>query len=352
MSIIQKIIKDNDMLVGAGIQQEAIYNAATYLLFNAKHSSEVRVLLDRNILTRLVNIAKGRNIKPDDSQYKLVSAAMAFFIFCEAIIEPSMAIYEYGFLRDHFQAIDDLAYFRIADHIHPQRYADIALGRAVFIEEKELNIAKRYLKNFPKTKEENFSKQLSIWELNYLFALKIAHLKKSTLSPEQQIEAYFKWMEEETLFNAVASLFATIFLCPNPPEKKMIKGIGSNDNLQLLCGIKNAAWDITYISHWGKSVKISPPTTTWLLCSHDKAMKRIAKTLFVPDEHNEEVSLMNFVSEYWDERRASTVVNTIIKHLTAAKENESERNKILSERFMRFPRMIKDLENDLGGTDA
>src|SRR3990172_6556150 len=319
ISLIQKIMKDNDILVGAGIQQEAIYNAADYLLFNEKHSGELRVLFDRNFLTRLVNIAKRKNINSTDPQYKLVSAAMAFFIFCEVIIEPNMAIYEYGFKKDHIQANDDLTYFRIADHIHPQKYADIALGRAISVEKKELNIARSYLKNFSKTKEDNFSKQLSKWELNYLFALKIAQLKKSTLSPKQQIEAYFKWMEEEALFNAVASVFATIFLSPNPPEGKMIEGIGSSDNLKFLHGIQKAAWDMTYITYWGKSIRMSQPTTTWLLCSNDKAMKRIAKALFVPDEHNEELSLTNFVSEYWCGRRALTVVNAIIKHSTSAK---------------------------------
>ena len=101
ISLIQKIMKDNDILVGAGIQQEAIYNAADYLLFNEKHSGEVRVLFDRNFLTRLVNIAKRKNINSTDPQYKLVSAAMAFFIFCEVIIEPNMAIYEYEIGRAH-----------------------------------------------------------------------------------------------------------------------------------------------------------------------------------------------------------------------------------------------------------
>ena len=144
-------------------------------------------------------------------------------------------------------------------------------------------------------------------------------MQSKTMGAVTEFQLKKRLTQEEALFNAVASVFATIFLSPNPPEGKMIEGIGSSDNLKFLHGIQKAAWDMTYITYWGKSIRMSQPTTTWLLCSNDKAMKRIAKALFVPDEHNEELSLTNFVSEYWCGRRALTVVNAIIKHSTSAK---------------------------------
>lgn len=287
-------------------------------------------------------------MKVSDSLYKLVSAAMTFFIFTEVIIEPSLAVYEYGFYKNHAVAKDDLVNFRVADHIHPQKFADIALGKALSVDFKELEIAKTYLVNFPETEETDFSKQLSLWELSYLFALKIAQLKKSnSLTPEQQMDVFYKWMVEETLFNAVASVFASLYLSHNPPEKKMIKGIESLDTSKLYHGIQNAAWDLVYIAHWGKCIRQSPNNISWLLCSNDKAMRLIAKSLFVPEEQDEETSLINMLSICWNPNSARNIAKTIINYSEGVQNNTSERNEILKKRFGQFPDMIKNLEIEL-----
>jgi hypothetical protein len=198
---IQKMLKASDVLVGACVDKLALYNFADYLIFKEEYSGEVRVLLDRNFLTRIVDLARGKTVNSADPLYSLVSAAMSFFIYCDVIIDPAVALYEYGHHQGHSEATDDLSYFRIADHVHPQAFADIALGRSDIIEKYELDTAKGFCENTLESKEDNYAKQISDWRLNYLFALKIAQLKKLSLLPEQKIEKFLIWMHEETLFS-------------------------------------------------------------------------------------------------------------------------------------------------------
>jgi hypothetical protein len=167
-------------------------------------------------------------------------------------------------------------------------------------------------------------------------------LKKSRLSPVDKIFKFYEWMANEVLFNAVASVFATQYLSPNPPSRKMIKNINSH-GVSILNGIKNSAWDMTYLTYWGKSVKRNSCLN--LLCSKDKGMIKIAKHLFSDESIPQEDSLTKLIGSCWG-KYTRGIVEKYFDVLNCVNK-DGDRDVQLPARFSMFPEMTKTLETEL-----
>lgn len=108
--------------------------------------------------------------------------------------------------------------------------------------------------------------------------------------------------------------------------------------------MKNAAWDLTYLTTWRKLTK-SQSETLWFFCSLDKKLQSIARLLYA--KKGEEKDAFNkFIEQYWDKK--SSEINRYYKNLgEAIFSNEESRGNHNSNVLTRIDKMIEALELSL-----
>ena len=62
----------------------------------------------------------------------------------------------------------------------------------------------------------------------------------------------------------------------------MLKGVGSGSLEASIRGIRNAAWDLVYLSYWARKATANDPRVGWVFCSRDGALMEIARSLASP----------------------------------------------------------------------
>jgi hypothetical protein len=152
------------------------------------------VLMDNNIFTRVVDLAKGNKIPSDQTEaYQLCCAVMCSFILGRFNIEPNIALYERTSKNSHSQAIEDLYYFKVAHHLDPMGYARLALGLTNEFSNEETHAAKKIIEgnNFRDTEESNYGKLLNDWKLKYLHLLKVTALSKSAHEDTENVRVFW-----------------------------------------------------------------------------------------------------------------------------------------------------------------
>ncbi|TAN65660.1 MAG: hypothetical protein EPN17_15945 [Methylobacter sp.] len=343
---IKKIVREGNPLITTAYIED-IYFLENYML--SGKNAKFNVLLDNNIFTRLVYLAKGGQIQGDDESiktYKFCCAVMCFFILGGFDIEPNLALYERASKNTHSNAIKDIDHFRVADHIHPMGYAELALGVRDKFSDKEINKARNIIdKNLQKTEEQNYSKQLNDWKIKYLHLLKIIEIQKCKLEDTEQIKIFFEWITKDCFTTPATIMFALLFFSPNRHSLgKMIKNVNSQNN-KLKDGLKNAAWDLTYLTSLRNKSKNQSEDTIWFLCTHDKLLQTIARSLYLKEGQEIETAVYNLINEFWGTKKGSQVYDYYKKMVVTVSENNiarTERNREISKQV---GKMIEDLES-------
>jgi hypothetical protein len=87
------------------------------------------------------------------------------------------------------------------------------------------------------------------------------------------------WTYRYWHFSAPAILLATYALSHNPP-KNVFKNVRSPNREKALAGVKNAVWDLVYITEWYEKIKVQAKThELTVLCSRDKLLLNVAELL-------------------------------------------------------------------------
>ncbi len=229
------------------------------------------LLADRNITSRFAQIAKGAIA---DGQLRTVAAVMSFCQCLDILIEPSVAFHELASSQGNEQANTELAWFRAADNGNPRAWIAYALGERDALPQPYQPHARSV---------HDFAYPLYRWRRNYAAALKIGKLElQASLTPLERIMRLLDWMERDFIVAGPAAMLACIYFAPlSPPKKGLLKQLKSPDRGRAIAGIKNAAWDITYLSDFVKRVNDTPGgETRYLLASLDTSMHLIARSLF------------------------------------------------------------------------
>lgn len=307
--LVAAIVKHNDLFILGPSNVPDEYDVKSYIIASQALERDLRALVDNNLITRAISLARGARIPPEPENkkgYALAAATMAFLIAADFLIEPSMSIYEKASKSNHEAAKEELFYFRVADHVHVQQWINIALERQNQIEPHEIDYAKKLvLATQPKVEENNFHKILNPWKVNYYFILKAAALWKNLDQDVAAAEHFIRWMADESFFNAASMIFSLIYLSPKR-YRGMIKGIESTSKERFHNGLKNAAWDLAYITQWSKYCREASTNTLWLLCSNDLALRAIARWLYTEDRQHDPLEFL--LSHYWDSNKAKQIV--------------------------------------------
>ncbi len=346
---IKKILRDAKPLIASSTIED-IYCLERYML--RQEGLNLNVLIDNNIFTRVVDLAKGNKIPTEEKKaevYRFCCAVMCFFILGRFNIEPNIALYEKASKNSHSQAIEDLYYFRVADHIHPMGYARLALGLTNEFSNKEIQSAKKIIDgNFRDTEESSYGKLLDDWKLKYLHLLKVTALSKDTLEDTENARIFLEWITHDCSTSPGSIIFALLFFSPKRSSlPTMIKKINNGNPDTLIKGIKNAAWDLTYITKYRKLSKNQLEQTIWFFCSNDKLLKIIARTLHLKEGEKIETAMHSLINYYWGNKKG----NKVYKYYNAMEMAISldEQARIIHNRKIGFQidQMISELESEI-----
>jgi hypothetical protein len=347
---IVELVRSLDPIVASPSTIDDRYNLREYIVATTGETASLWALLDNNILTRACALAEGQSaVRPDpnDRSYRIVAAIMCFFILGGFDLEPSVAIYEKSARSDHQKALDALELFRIADHVHPQAYSDLALGRTNCLPPDEIDRAREFASAVrPQQVESDFTRTIKPWQVQYLALLNAAILQANHSDPLTSALAFLEWMENESFFSITGSLFSLAFLSPNRPAR-MIKDVSKPDPDKVLTGVRNAAWDLTYVSAWGRRARRAAPRELSFLCSNDKIVKTMAKPIFVTNEQDTDEELTQFLRKYWPKDAAAKLLAAMNIHQTRITSDTGERRKLVEARYNEMGAAIERAENAL-----
>lgn len=196
--------------------------------------------------------------------------------FCQCsgiLIEPNLALYEWADSSARVAAQRELCLFRQADNLHPAHWSGVALGLVD-------QLPRQCRDALEPPEEVDFEMPLRRWRRNYVLALKLAGLELDGGRAEKKMMRFLNWSHAEFLIGGPATALAALYLAPNSPRKRLLRSLRALDRERAILGIRNAAWDLTYLSDFAKKVQEQDEQRRiHVLCSFDASVRRIAKVV-------------------------------------------------------------------------
>lgn len=299
---ITKILKEGDPFVLSPSNIKEKYTIDQYRLASLRGDVKLKVLLDNNIFTRILPLAKGISIEGNEQGKKAARFAcsiMSFFIMGGFDIEFSLPLYERAYSEAEGSREEDLYYFRVADNLHPQVYADVAVGKKDSFPSYDLEFARDLVDTeYTSTDCSDFENPPILWKHIYLKLLEACKIWKDVDCNITRVSSYLQWVRESSLFIPATESFVLLFFSENRLSK-MIKGINSANKEKLIHGVRNAAWDLKYITYWGNKAEQEQGQTIWFLCSNDNVLKKIAELMLIEKGNERNDFLKNIFMGYW-----------------------------------------------------
>jgi len=234
---------------------------------------------------------------------------MAFAQSANILVEPNLALYEATVAGESEATKQELAQFRIADNLDIKHWADLAMGR-----KSKLSLTDDELSTIPKRSAEiDFEMRLRRWVRNYIILLKLAELELKGLNRNRQITELVTWMYQDFIIGGPALMFAIHYLAPNSERSGLLKNLRSADRERALRGIRNASWDVTWLSEWIRRAGEQKQTNTLtLLCSLDRKLIHLARMLAgnLTDEEFRREGFMKIL-EPWGAKQAGQIVELL-----------------------------------------
>ena len=284
-----------------------MYHPDGFIYEHEIEGNKTVLLPDRNVTSRFAQIAAGETLD-NNKQRQVACSIMAFCQCLDIEIEPSISFHELAQKESNEVAWAELRLFRVADNGNPFEWVDLALNRRGGLKEEDANFKESKLDlEFP----------LRRWNRNYIVTLKIAELeitqKKGTHL--ERLMLLIDWMYSDFMLADPAALLAAIYFAPNsPPRKGLIKNLRSSDRERAVLGVKNAAWDLTYLSDFALRVTEGAGTgSRYVFASFDVNLKNIAKMIFgystVMEQKEELVAVLR---EWWVPGDAVEIANRLL----------------------------------------
>jgi len=266
------------------------------------------VLLDRNIASRMAKITREGASRPLDGPTQVAVDLMALSQSMNLDLEPVIAFRELAQGQGNDAALEELRWFRAADHGQAHAWIDVALGRA------------DALPSVPDSDKEDhdLAAPLHRWRCNYAVLLKAAELELMPLPPKDRMARLLDWMASDFIIAGPAALFCAMFFSPFASKAGLFKHLRSPDRRRALSGIRNAAWDVTYLSGLSRRVIAEPyETKRHLLATADRALAEIAPLMFIDAQDMETFGQALCVQiEPWWRRDAAAVASWFASAIT------------------------------------
>lgn len=127
---IEKMVRNSNAITAIwSVDEFDRYSLDAYMKETKIDGSKFFAMLDHNMFSRIIGIAKNRGKRAYTPQEKTACALLAFLQLADVAIEPNRAIYEIMDSCDHNEAMNKLSLFRAFEKLDPQILIELALGR-------------------------------------------------------------------------------------------------------------------------------------------------------------------------------------------------------------------------------
>lgn len=270
------------------------------LVFSDQIEGLATILIpDRNIASRMARIATQEDYPRDHPVTQVAIQLMAFAQAMNLDIAPGIAFHELAHRAGNHLAHRELNWFRVADQGNAKPWIDLALGRT----------AKIHL-GLPQALEtHNLAYPPGRWDRNYIVAMKIAEFARASLRPVERMTALLDWMIDDFILAGPAVIFAARYFATHGARGGMVKHLKSADRERALAGVRNAAWDITYLSEFVRLIPAGEHNAKrYILATCDRALAEVAPLLLLGPEESEDLpSLSGALGTWWSKRDARTI---------------------------------------------
>lgn len=272
---IEKMVRDSKAITAIwSVDEFDRYSLVAYVKETAVEKSKFFAMLDHNIFSRIIGIAKNKGKRPFTPQEKTACALLAFLQLADVSIEPNHATYEIMDSCNNGEAIDKLSLFRAFDNLDSQILIELALDRRDKIPVEMLK--PHAIESIVPKKGEDFRS----WKIYRGFVLKMAIIDLQRGSPFDKFMRFIDWVYKEFIFMNAAMVFGSV-LFSEKRFKEMLK-TGSKVKDNVLKGVRNATWDINLAYYWSqKAFREKEDGIFWLLCTEDNALRAVADSLIV-----------------------------------------------------------------------
>lgn len=266
---VEEMLASNRLLVDP-LDTESV-RPCRLVNYSLEPEDEFKCLLDRNVVSYLIELVKGKNVSSDkvDDCYKLTAGLQAFLNASEILSEPSMAYHEYMESSGLEKADKELSIFRFADNLNANIYLDIATGVRSSVPASEIESY-----GAGELVSADIPSKLRHYEANIVFLKKALSLKSSGATDYRVLLELIDWIHKDYVFSAPAFHFLSIYFS----SKRISNMLKSHS----IAGIRNATWDLCLIQQLITNVKDSANNNVhWLLSTFDKAVKMTTDFVFI-----------------------------------------------------------------------
>lgn len=282
---LEVLLHDANPFVSVALDTHNPYRLIQYRQHVAADGEPIRALLDRNLTTRISRLAAGAVVSHSEETAKsdrVAAGCMAFLAAAGIGLQPNVSLYELAAAVGGDKAIEEFSLFRLAEEVQPQAFLNVALQRASFIHPDTVEDARtRVLPNGSGAQSSDLEVPLRQFRAQLATLTKLAILDRTPLDNIEKFRRLLLWSDEDAFFSGAALGFATIFL-GTKRRGSMLKGIRSTDFQACLKGLRNAAWDLTYIAYWTSLARTEEGKALWLLCTNDTVCKAVARATVGP----------------------------------------------------------------------
>lgn len=322
-----------------------------YLQATSVQGQEISALFDRNLVSPLVQLASGNPLLEKEERVgRLACASVAFCIWADISIDPTMGFYEFASQNGHEATVEEISAFRVIDNFDPEVLLEYALGRVDRLPSKLLasvranpEVSQRPIA------EKDFTRSLRLSTPHYLYALKTIDLLRSHKKPLDAAIALLQWQATDGYGAGAAASYCLAAMSHKPPKGGMLKQLKSPDPEKIIAGARNATWDMMLLQQFGKLITTTNPVW-WNLWTDDIALRRVADWMCARGDETPAVNLLRFYQDCWG-NDADRLFQAYQQFEQVTRDTE-RREQQVRENFGRVPAMIAELEQKLGRTQA
>ena len=283
--LVEEFLINNRLLIDAAdVDATYPFHLVNYSLYSEE---EFFCLLDRNIVSYLIEMVKGRELHEDFDKskcFRLAAGLQAFLNAADITSEPGLSYNEYMEHAGAEVADKELAVFRSADNLDANIYLDIALS-------KRNSIPADTVKHFHAGEivSLDMPERIKHFEFNIVVVKKALTLKAEGISDYQVMHKLLDWLFEEYVFTSPAYHFLSIYF-----SSKRVSGMIKSDSY---ASVRNASWDLCLLQQW-TSLASKEDGRRWLLATMDDAIKKTASLMLMKQDESQADYFQRIEGEY------------------------------------------------------
>jgi hypothetical protein len=250
--------------------RDQIYSIQTYLVERSLHTATIDALLDRNVLSCVLDLEKGGAAS---EQHRDAAALMAFLQCFDMRVDPALALYEYAAPHGSESSQAQLRLLRAADNRDPKDWTSIALGRT-----EALSVRSQSTEVSAEDPIVDFVMPLMRWRRNYVHCLKIAEIELQGGPAKKRMDEYLDWAFRIFQLGGPPIGLASLLFAPNAPRRGLLQGLRSANRVRALESVRRTTWDMTLVSRYVEAIQRQVEHNhVVFLCSFDAGLKRVAR---------------------------------------------------------------------------